>query len=385
MSGTVGGVRIRKNFKSREDAAAEKSVLEIRAIQRASGLRTVATTLTDDQVREAEAVFRRLADRTRPLSFYIDYALTNHREPAERKPLPEAISEYVAAKNREFEQDHISDHQMRRIRWDLGRLEKHFRGKSVAELTVTSLVAYLELRQPSLKTYNNRRGTLSTFFKFAFLRGWIVDNPILRIPQHRLRQRRGSAPTLSVAQAREFMEFMEGHEGGIWVPYYALCLFAGVRPGVPGGEIHKLQPDAVRLDEGVIRISAEVSKVREPRKIVIQPNLAAWLRAYPLDKFPIIVGNFKKRRERFAKRFSLSHDVMRHTFISMLVAKHRSFGEAALQAGNSESIIRRHYLDLKTSAEAEEFFNIYPKRAAAPAAEPEGNIIQLPPASAAVA
>ena len=37
-------------------------------------------------------------------------------------------------------------------------------------------------------------------------------------------------------------------------------------------------------------------------------------------------------------------------------------GEAALQAGNSESIIRKHYLDLKSTAEAEQFFGIMPKR-----------------------
>ena len=55
----------------------------------------------------------------------------------------------------------------------------------------------------------------------------------------------------------------------------------------------------------------------------------------------------------------------------MFVAKFRSIGEAAIQAGNSESIIRRHYLDLKTTKEAEDFFGILPKHAkisAAPAA-----------------
>ncbi len=55
---------------------------------------------------------------------------------------------------------------------------------------------------------------------------------------------------------------------------------------------------------------------------------------------------------------------MRHTFISMFVAKFRSIGEAALQAGNSETIIRKHYLDLKDAAEAEEFWGILPKRSA---------------------
>ncbi len=46
----------------------------------------------------------------------------------------------------------------------------------------------------------------------------------------------------------------------------------------------------------------------------------------------------------------------------MFVAKFRSIGEASIQAGNSESIIRKHYLDLKTTAEADAFFGILPKR-----------------------
>jgi hypothetical protein len=94
------------------------------------------------------------------------------------------------------------------------------------------------------------------------------------------------------------------------------------------------------------------------RHIAIQPNLDAWLRAYPLDRFPIIPPNTAKNRLKVFAAFGLTHDVLRHSFISFFVAKYRSMGEAALQAGNSESIIRKHYLDLKSMAEAEEFFNI---------------------------
>ena len=116
------------------------------------------------------------------------------------------------------------------------------------------------------------------------------------------------------------------------------------------------------MDAGVILIEPNVSKVRMKRNVTIQPNLAAWLRAYPLDKFPIMPCGFRRLRLKFRKRFGLSHDILRHTFISMFVGKFRSLGEAALQAGNSESIIRKHYLDLKSTAEAEQFFGIMPKR-----------------------
>jgi integrase len=156
------------------------------------------------------------------------------------------------------------------------------------------------------------------------------------------------------------MRHVEQQEGGAFVPFFALALFAGIRPCVRSGEIFKLKAEQVRLDTGVIHIEPEVSKVKMKRNVTIQPNLAAWLTAYPLDRFPIVPAGFQRHRAAIAKAFGLSHDIMRHTFISMHVAKFRSMGEAALQAGNSESIIRKHYLDLKTPAEAEEFFSIMP-------------------------
>jgi integrase len=361
LSGWLDGKRIRKNFPTRTEAEAQRQVFDIGNLQTKAGVRAAITRLTDEQLHQAEAVFQRLAGRPQPLSFYVDFALANYREPEKQKPLTEAVAEYVAAKEHEFAQGQLSVPQLTRIRCDLKRLQKHFGGVTVAELTVPNLLAYLELGRPALKTYNNRRGIVSTFFKFAFHRGWVIENPIAKVPHHRIRRKRGSAVTLTAARAAEFMEKMETFEGGRWVPYFALCLFAGIRPSVPGGEITRLKPEDVNLETGLISISAEVSKVREPRKVAIHPNLAAWLRAYPLKKFRLIVPNGQQRRSRIAQEHGLTHDVLRHTFISMFVAKYRSIGEAAIQAGNSEGIIRRHYLDLKSPEEAEQFFGILPK------------------------
>jgi integrase len=362
--GYLHGERVRRNFKTREEAAAEKAALEIRAVQVGGGHRPILTSLTEAQAREAEAAFQRVAGKPHSLAFYVEFALTNYRPPETAKRLKAGIAEYLAAKKRELDQDQLSPPQFGKISWELKRLEKHFKDAPMAEITSAALTAYLEIGHPTMKTHNNRRGVLSTFFKFGFQRGWVAENPILKVPHYRIRRKRGSAATLTVEQVREFLTFLEDYQGGQWVPYYVLCLFAGIRPGVPHGEITKLKPADVNLESGVISISAEVSKVREPRKVAIQPNLAAWLRAYPLSKFPIVLGNFKKRREKFAKQFALSHDVLRHTFISMFVAKFRSIGEAAIQAGNSEAIIRRHYLDLKCATEGSAFFEIFPKKQA---------------------
>ena len=361
VCGYLHGTRVRKNFRSREEAGAEKAALELYALQNASGLRASATFLTEDQLREAEGAFRNLVDLPRSLTVYLNYAIANYREPEREAPLAMAVSEYVAAKRKDVERTLLSIRQFRSIKNELDHFEKTFPEASVSAFAPSRLVAYLERGGAALKTYNNRRGILSTFFKFAVQRDWLAINPIEKAPYHRISHRRGSAVTLTSDQAAKLMAHVEGFKGGALVPYFALCLFAGVRPCPLFGEIAKLRPEHIRLETDTIHIEPEVSKVRMPRRIAIQPSLAAWLHRYPTDSFPIIPKNTAKMRRKVFDAFGLTHDVLRHTFISMFVAKFRSMGEAALQAGNSESIIRKHYLDLKTASEAEQFFNIRPK------------------------
>ena len=364
VSGWLDGQRVRKNFSTRAEAEAERQALKLAQIQAETGVRTAATRLTDDQLKEAEGAFLRLEGRTRSLSFYLDYALTNYRDPVNDKPVAEAAKEYLALREADHKQGHLSHRQFTSFRCELRALGVTFRGKLVSELTAAALTEFFKRDQVSKKSYNNRRGLIGSFLKYCLqVKDWIAVNPIDRVPHYRgIGHRRGSAPTLTAEQCAEIMQWAEENHGGALVPFVALCLFAGIRPDLYEGEISKLDPKDVRLDTGVIHIEPEVSKVRMKRNITIQPNLAAWLKAYPLDQFPIMPVGFRRLRLKFRKQFALSHDILRHTFISMFVGKFRSMGDAALQAGNSEAIIRKHYLDLKSPEEAGQFFGILPKR-----------------------
>jgi hypothetical protein len=365
VDGRLHGVRIRKNFKTREEAAAEKATLEIKAEQDVSGLHSVMTCLTVEQVRDAEAVYRRLEGRTGTLSLYVDFALTNYRDPVQDQLLAEAITQYLNVRENDERLGRLSHRQFTSFRCELRALGIVFRGRKLSELTPAKLTEFFQRGDASQKTFNNRRGLAGAFLKFCVLHDWIGQNPIAKVPHFRgVGHRRGSAATLTATQCAEIMKWAEDNHDGALVPFVALCLFAGIRPDLYQGEISKLEPKDVRLDTGVILIEPDVSKVRMKRVVTIQPNLAAWLKAYPLNSFPIMPRGFRRLRLEFRKSCSLSHDILRHTFISMHVAKFRSMGEAALQAGNSESIIRKHYLDLKSAAEAEQFFGILPQRSA---------------------
>lgn len=383
VAGWLDGKRIRKNFATRAEAAAERQSLELQLIQGETGVRAAATRLTDEQLHEAEAAFRRLEGAPKSLSFYLDYALANYRPPEREITVEKATAAYLATKKQEHERGMLSECQLKDIRLRLEDLDEAFPSRVLSTLSREALAAHCQRGNPKPKTFNNRRGILFTFFKFAFCQDWVAANPLEKIPHLRVAHRRGSAKTLSAEQSAKLMQHVEQIDSGALVPFFALALFAGIRPCVRTGEILKLKPEHVRLDTGVILIEPEVSKVRMKRSVEIQPNLAAWLRAYPLDRFPIIAPNLQHERAAIAKTFGLSHDIMRHTFISMHVAKYRSMGEAALQAGNSESIIRKHYLDLKTKDEAERFFSILPASLAPSATLPPALEFPRPAAPAA--
>lgn len=205
VEGSLHGVRIRRNFKTQEEAAAEKAALEVKALQMASNLRAVTTSLTEVQVREAEDAFRRLNGRSRSLLSYLDYALANFRDSQQGKPMSEAVAEYVSSKRRESERTLLSPQQLRSIRNELDVLQKHFPGGPICQLTPSNLKTYLERGNPALKTYCNRRAILSTFSKFALQQDWLATNPVEKTPHHRINYRRGSAVTLSAGLSKELM------------------------------------------------------------------------------------------------------------------------------------------------------------------------------------
>jgi len=388
LSGSLNGKRIRENYKNRADAVTQRQTYEVERLNSAPEGRTVWTTLSPAENRDAVAAMNSLKSRGSPfsLSFAVDYFLQNYRPPEHEKPAGEAALEYLEQRMRDSLRSFISDLQLKAIRSEMQWFKMVFGEKPVSSISLEELRNYLEnpknqpraRRKPpevsSAKTWNNRRGVLHTFAVYCVEKGYLAENIIAKLPQYKISNARSTAETLSTVQARDLMHFLEGYSGpdyrrpsvpqakGFLVPFFALALFAGIRPDWKHGEISKVGAEAVDFDAGVIRIEPSVSKTNEKRVIALQPNLRLWLKKYPLAEFPPIPQkNIDRTLREIRKKFSLGHDVLRHTYISMLVGAFRSVGDAALQAGNSEAVIRKHYLDLKGAEEADRFWSIVPK------------------------
>lgn len=203
MTGWLQGVRIRKNFKIKEEAAAEKATMELKALQATAGMRSVVTFLTDEQLREAETLFRSLGDSLQSLTFYVNYACANYQAPEKNKPLADAVTEYVALRAKDETDGALSHRQFTSFRCELRALATHFPAASVADLTATKLTSFFQRGNAAKKSFNNRRGLVGTFLKHCLLHDWLAVNPIDKVPHFRgLGHRRGSAVTMSAPEVR---------------------------------------------------------------------------------------------------------------------------------------------------------------------------------------
>ena len=169
-------------------------------------------------------------------------------------------------------------------------------------------------------------------------------------------QRPEVATTAPEDVLRLFSHLMQ--QGGALVKYFALAYFAGIRPDGELKAVADQESKLINLRTGFITIPAGIAKTKDVCKVSIPENLAAWLRTY--SGHPIIPTNFDRLIKEVRKQFSLQHDETRHSFISFHVAIHRSVGDAALQAGNSEGVVKKHSLNLHNKEDGTQFFSIVP-------------------------
>ena len=244
LTGRLNGQRIRKQFKSEKEAKGERSRLEVQAANTEGQIHTVLTRLSEQQVRDAETSTALLGSV--PLSAAAHY-LTNYKPPVAEKSLVEAKDAFIALHP----------------------------GVSVGSITTAEVKTFLEARGWGPKTFNNKLGDLAAFFAFCIRapQKWATENPVAPIGKFKIT--RGIPEILTVKQAADLMAYVKTYVGGprsklpvgCLAPYFALCLFAGLRPSVPNGEVWKLAQEKapakfIDLALGTIRITPAVSKVK---------------------------------------------------------------------------------------------------------------------------
>jgi len=362
----------KKEFKDEDDARTFAALKEIEVKNEGRAVRMVNTSMNDDQVKEAEVAFNSLGD-TYSLSEAVQFFLANHRPPEFTTTISEGMKLYLDDKER----DGMRPRSLRGTKGVLAAFHKANGDPEIHEVTRQMVEAHLRglrsedgVTPAKRKSWNTHRNEISQFFDWAMTddlstnRPWCFANPVEKVKSftaQQIAEQRPEKSTTAPDDLRQIFSFLMRYRGGKFVKTFALAYFAGIRPSKDDSELTKLaehEADFINLKTGKIFIPAKFSKTKHDRQITITDNLRAWLEAY--RDFPIIPQNYGTPLSKIRTHFDLKRDETRHSFISYHVALHRSIGDAALQAGNSESMVKNHYLNLHTKEEGAQFFAIVP-------------------------
>jgi integrase len=149
------------------------------------------------------------------------------------------------------------------------------------------------------------------------------------------------------------------------LPFFAIAMFSGIRTC----EICRMDWSQVRPhpdpDESHIEVKAAGSKKQLGRRIVpILPALAAFLKKTGVPKSGRIVpnSNMQTRQELLALRTGLDwkYNGCRHSFGSYRMADIKNVYQVAEEMGNSPAMVKKHYFQAVTKAEAARFWAVRP-------------------------
>ncbi|MCB1130167.1 MAG: hypothetical protein KDN05_03500 [Verrucomicrobiae bacterium] len=328
----------------------------------------ILSPLTQERHDEAVRAFDSLGNAY-TLSDAVAFFLKHHRPPEFTIRAKDALKLYIDDKER----DGVRDRTLVAIKSVLNQFISGTNDPWIHDVTPAVVESFLRgLRakdgtsKATRKTWNNYRNDLNGFLSWCATpdagtnRPFTFENPVAAVRKFNARQVReqqsAKPETTDTKDVLRIFSALLRWRGGVLARYFAYLYFAGIRPDELK-LISAREAELVNLKTRTITVPANVSKTKHERHVAISDNLAAWLNILP---GPIIPPNFDRLAKLARKHFGLTHDEARHSFISYHVAHHRSIGDAALQAGNSESIVKRHYLNTHTREEGAEFFRIVP-------------------------
>lgn len=291
----------------------------------------------------------------------------------------EACEQYIA----QGEKDGHSVRHLQDVRNRLRKFVSDFH-VPIADITTAEMATWLRDLNVAPRTRNNYRERIVAFFRWAQGEGYLRKD----VKTEAEALKKVKAPTeIHIFTPEQAGKLLEGAEdmanakkpgerakGVTCIHYLVLGLFPGVRPQ----EIQRMTDKNIRFEHNDIEIlpaQAKGQKHRQGRRrlIPIQPNVRAWLDAYPISEGKLVMFKAFLFVRELAKKLKIPwfHDVMRHSAISYAVASTGNVDLVALWSGNSRDVIYESYLNQVTPAEATAYASIMPRQGAT-------NIVRLP-------
>jgi len=268
-----------------------------------------------------------------------------------RATVPEVVAELIKIR----EQDGASVKYLGQLRTTLNRFAAKFTGP-IMEITGPDVDAWLRSLQIAPVTRNSMLRCIKVLFSFAKAQNYLPREKATAVELiHQVRVKLDDVVLFTPEQMTTLLH----HASPDLVPILAIGAFAGIRMA----ELNRLDWSAVDLERGFIEIRAGQAKTASRRVVPISDNLAAWLAPLPRRGKIVRTPDLLTFLPALARALKIDwpRNVLRDSFISYRIAIVQSADQVALEAGNSPSIIFKHYRELTTPDVAAKWFSILPK------------------------
>jgi integrase len=265
--------------------------------------------------------------------------------------VPRLVEDFIALKV----QDRMSSVYLKGLRSILRMFAKASPGE-IAKVTTQEVDAWLRSGDHSAVTRNNRLKCVKLLFSHARQCGFLPRGE--PTAAEGIKRQKHADTDVGIFKPEQMEQLLRAAPVRL-IPVLAIGGFAGLR----GAEIARLDWSAVDLNRRIIELRAGQAKTASRRIVPISDNLAAWLS--PLQRQGPVVPEkivFVKL-PTLAKSLGIQwpHNALRHSYISYRIAVVQSAAQVALEAGNSPTIIFKHYRELVTKDEADKWFGVMPE------------------------
>ena len=344
------GTRVRKNFADKADALKEISDLELDVAGSPEKHRSLRTTLTQEQLSDAESAFHQAGSlslskivshyhalRTRAMDKGVGLDAALHFFEMRYRPETKSITVFNAREEFLRTRGAVAKNTRHNYETGLSKLLVPDPNKEMHTFTVSD-VEKITQRYSNLNTQKSIRRIFSVFFNWAVRHHYCLENPCDRLDK--LPREMSQIAALSLDESRRLLGAVMLLQDEKMVACIAIGLFAGLRPS----EIRDLKPDDILKDR--IRVSGGKLRRKFKRSVPIPPVLAAWLKDYPFKGMPAGWDGKLKKIKRATKARKWVPDIIRHTSITFQTERDKNEDLTAFNCGTSIDMMNRHYRDM---------------------------------------
>lgn len=250
-----------------------------------------------------------------------------------------------------------------------------FRDRQLAEVTTADYRTFLERRTWGKISRWHYRQVANRLYRWAMKEkpALAAENPVEPLPAMTKKGLRMALNAPAVISPEGAEAWLKAALGTPHLPFVVMSLFAGIRR-TELQEFSKLPEGGwsrISFDAGNIDIPPTVGK-KGKRVVNMHPTLVAWLQwLQKKGKIGFAARNLNKglraikltAKEDFNEVIPTAANLARHSYISYsLRLPGASFAAVAMNSGNTEQVIRDHYMDLQvTTKQAQEFWALTPK------------------------